>query len=868
MANDFDADFFIDPDSPGLFVNQLGECDGLFGFDAVDDVSAASTTPKGSVDYGSGGVHRASDDDGADGASVGNGVGTASISETVHADDASEDDDGDDGLYGDQASRSVDEDDDEEDYFEEEDPPAGADDPLSWRVDHSTGDHKLKAKNFIAKTESAGFDGPQALEMIHRLYTMDYGSRRSGSKAADVEDEYHPLFFLDYICIVGRPLQPITRRNERFFDNVTVTFKDWQEPYTAKVQYKLPFDIQNRTFRLAVASSREKWFVVMHPIMLPAVELLSSRQERLKKQARSSQLSALTPHHARVLASYIKDVFQTGELMGERVEPSWTLNSPLSQTLTGDTWTIFQERFMEEWPLLVEQHSYDPFWAENQPAFHAYDYGANIEIKVSERLASLEKETRLRTDDDAAADSRGDSDSGSSSEGDDEGLGRGADTTTRGRRGMDREDWRLSDNSPDSPDSLYSDGLRDLMTELDSKYDLENVSSISYALAVDLHCLDSRSPDPESQPAYCMLADRNRVRDEYAKSSGVSGLTFYPMALHPAYGNFTSAGPPRFLKDHVLAVMKDNMSYQNDGADVLSCEYFQAYSNIKRSIRYNPEDLLVTQGTATAALTVPDHEADGSVTVKNKQQRLLRRLRGDSTPDEPDASRPFARERQRIQQAMAEEQFAYRMEQVVNIDVGRLVPARRNLRTVLRPIFQLMRFYLQETTHYTHILRCFRPAVFPQILGSFARVFELAMDEMLKRGRGGTGSARALLLHGVVAGADELGVGTAEDDGKPAARSMAVHRSADAGSSSRRRHDGYRAVATGQGWAASLHARCVPVAPLWARGGGKQTQHALVPRPRREAGGRAGGGDEVPGECLPRPLDSTDGGICQPSASA
>jgi hypothetical protein len=90
------------------------------------------------------------------------------------------------------------------------------------------------------------------------------------------------------------------------------------------------------------------------------------------------------------------------------------------------------------------------------------------------------------------------------------------------------------------------------MTELDSKYDLENVSSISYALAVDLHCLDSKSPEPESQSAYCMLA----VRDGYAKSSGVSGLTFYPMALHPAYGNFTSASPHRFLQDHVLSVRK------------------------------------------------------------------------------------------------------------------------------------------------------------------------------------------------------------------------------------------------------------------------------------------------------------------------
>lgn len=147
MANDFDADFFIDPDSPGLFVNQLGECDGLFGFDAVDDVSAASTSLKGSADSGSVSMHRASVVNGEDGASVSNGLGIASISEPVYGDDASEDDDGDDGLYGNQALMSVDENDDEEEIFEEEDPPAGADDPLSWRVDHSTGDHKLKGKS-------------------------------------------------------------------------------------------------------------------------------------------------------------------------------------------------------------------------------------------------------------------------------------------------------------------------------------------------------------------------------------------------------------------------------------------------------------------------------------------------------------------------------------------------------------------------------------------------------------------------------------------------------------------------------------------------------------------------------------------------
>jgi hypothetical protein len=65
--------------------------------------------------------------------------------------------------------------------------------------------------------------------------------------------------------------------------------------------------------------------------------------------------------------------------------------------------------------------------------------------------------------------------------------------------------------------------------------------------------------------------------------------------------------------------------------------------------------------------------------------------------------------------------------------VARLTPSRRNLRTILRLILQLMRFYLQDTPHYAHLLRCFRPTVFPQILGSFARMFKLARGEMLRR---------------------------------------------------------------------------------------------------------------------------------------
>ena len=173
-----------------------------------------------------------------------------------------------------------------------------------------------------------------------------------------------------------------------FFDNVRISFKDWHVSYPAKHHYKIHFDVKNRNFRLATAATRETWYIVMHPIVAPTVELLP-RRKRSEKQTKSSQASALLTHHARALASHITRVFHLGDLVGERVEPSWKLGSSEWQTLTGNKWTTFQEKFVEEWPGHVARHSCDPFWLENEPVFHAHDYGANTEIKVSEGVQSL-----------------------------------------------------------------------------------------------------------------------------------------------------------------------------------------------------------------------------------------------------------------------------------------------------------------------------------------------------------------------------------------------------------------------------------------------------------------------------------------------
>jgi len=333
-----------------------------------------------------------------------------------------------------------------------------------------------------------------------------------------------------------------------------------------------------------------------------------------------------------------------------------------------------------------------------------------------------------------------------------------------------------SADSQDAQDGLYCEGLKQLRAELEAKYDLENVDTISYALAVNVNCtapsggeasasasaFHSSRPSPTSTASQrgdasgplCLLADRNRVSREYR---GQSGFTFYPLGFHPAYGNVSSPEPPRFLATDQLAVMKDNMSFKNDGADILEYGYFQAYSNIKRSIRHSRKDLLASRGSATAALTIPASDASSRAHMRKTQQRLLERLRGQLTPDNPDASTPFARERQRVEAAIAAQEYGFRFEQVVSVNVKRLVPEHRSFPTVLYPIFQLIRFFLREKKAYLGMLRQFPPVAFPGVLAGFARVFELALKEMEERFRTDGSRGLGLALSEGVAALDRVG---------------------------------------------------------------------------------------------------------------
>ncbi|KFA80281.1 hypothetical protein S40288_10266 [Stachybotrys chartarum IBT 40288] len=545
-------------------------------------------------------------------------------------------------------------------------------------------------EEFIARTTAADFDATQALDMLQHRYTIDYGQRSAGSKPASTADEYYPTFHLDMISVVGKPLHAITNQSS-FFDNVTFTLQHWAAPYSSMHAISsLPFTLLNRTFRLATGASREIWFIVMHPIQQEPSELPGSHAGRRVGSRADGRRSGLRKDHAEALSSYIKDIFLDGALLGEGIEPCWTLGERRSQNITFEKWSMFQELFMERWHIFVDIHAHDQFWADHQPAFHAYDHGANIPIQVNEALEALPRETTLRTDE-YGSESESESEASCRSEAvgdddDDEDEDEGGDDSpyddveeallsVHGREeiaeecGSDEESSLVSGRQPSRERSrpeadvegaqreLFSERLEVLRQELEGKYRLDGILQVSYAIAADINCLDgsSRGDAQGDKEALCLLADKSRVAAAYGSTRET---TFYPLAFHPR----------------------------------------PAY-------------------------------------IRAKNDRLLRELRGERTPGQPQMSTPYARERMRVEAAIEQEQMAFRIEQVVTVKTARLVTRQRNFFTVLRPIFQIMRFFLKEPDKFVAILRRFKPSIFPGILCGFARLFEVAMGEMDRRFR-------------------------------------------------------------------------------------------------------------------------------------
>ncbi|KAH7471730.1 hypothetical protein FOMA001_g13322 [Fusarium oxysporum f. sp. matthiolae] len=467
--------------------------------------------------------------------------------------------------------------------------------------------------------------------------------------------------------------------------------------------------------------------------------------------------TALVQGRALMLASYIKDIFLEGELLGEGVEPRWALGGKETQMIAFDKWVTFQTLFMDGWTGFLERISVqgDTFWTDHQPAFHAYDYGANINIEVNEGIANLEEETVIRPayldglddEDDESGDGYEEENSsllatqqgwgqvgGEEQEGDvDElyndvasqiPLNLGPGCTDADHRDVDDEaDANGHHDDDDDDDNNNNNGDDDererRFLEWMNESENTDVGQHNGTQLEDQEHQDDGQANSQQQPLSPDTGGSDDVHSRQAPDAPPSSLS----------RSSASAPATEDQREHDALYSPGLMRLR----EALEAKY--NLDNISHVSYALAVDVHSSHGLATAALTIPSTEAQRTARLKDRQQRLLVQVRGRLTPDNPGASTPFARERQRVEAAMQANEFAFRFEQVISIDAPRLVRRRRNFSSVLQPIFQLMRLFLKEKQLFAGILRRFSPDIFPGVMVAFAKVMEAAIAEMDRRFR-------------------------------------------------------------------------------------------------------------------------------------
>ncbi|KAG6041154.1 hypothetical protein E4U17_001806, partial [Claviceps sp. LM77 group G4] len=267
----------------------------------------------------------------------------------------------------------------------------------SWEVKHSDVNYTYRVKEFIRRVFEPSFGSAEAIQMLHKRCSIDFGSNGSrghGGRAVESSDKIYTEFFLDFLSIIGRPGEAISKLDCPLSETIPISFSNWAEPYAAKHASGIDFKLTGRTFRLAKTDKRETWFIVMHP--KPSFTSEDPRPHRKLKQGLAAD-SGMLKERATCLAAYITAIFIDPELISYGVERCWRPGSKHSQSLPYTAWAVFQDRFMQGWSTWSRRQSGDSFWTTNEPAFHCYCYGQNEKIVMTtdliQELQQLEEET-------------------------------------------------------------------------------------------------------------------------------------------------------------------------------------------------------------------------------------------------------------------------------------------------------------------------------------------------------------------------------------------------------------------------------------------------------------------------------------------
>ncbi|KAK9241707.1 hypothetical protein V1506DRAFT_496453 [Lipomyces tetrasporus] len=200
-------------------------------------------------------------------------------------------------------------------------------------------------------------------------------------------DRYRCTPHLDYLCLLGKPLTPISTTDGPMFESTSIRLAEWRRIYRADSPYIMSFSLRHRTFYLGV-TGRMQWYIVMRPTT--ATDELDVRgPERRRAVKDGVKHCAMRKEDGIRMLRYIvwvcsrdSDLVKTG--LDERyLQPRkcWqSLGLSPAVTFTRHQFSLFQEIFCREFESYFRSADETDFFLRHTPTIHVYDYGQDMPL--------------------------------------------------------------------------------------------------------------------------------------------------------------------------------------------------------------------------------------------------------------------------------------------------------------------------------------------------------------------------------------------------------------------------------------------------------------------------------------------------------
>lgn len=105
------------------------------------------------------------------------------------------------------------------------------------------------------------------MQKQHSVNFAAQSRKVNNSSYRDACDQLMPNFFLDFLAILGKPNEAVSKATDSHpLSTIGISFKDWAAPYSSKhLKAALSFSLTGRTFKIRADGLGMTWFIIVAP---------------------------------------------------------------------------------------------------------------------------------------------------------------------------------------------------------------------------------------------------------------------------------------------------------------------------------------------------------------------------------------------------------------------------------------------------------------------------------------------------------------------------------------------------------------------------------------------------------------------------